>query len=435
MLMRMYDIIMKKRDGHSLSREEIEGFIRGYVSGEIPDYQAAALCMAIYFRGMTYDETVALTDCMARSGDTVDLSRFGSLTVDKHSTGGVGDKTSLVVAPVVASLGGKIAKMSGRGLGHTGGTVDKMESIPGMRVSMTRDEFLGQVERIGIALTGQSGNMTPADKKLYALRDVTATVDSIPLITSSIMSKKIASGSRSIVLDVKVGSGAFMKTPEDAHSLAKDMVEIGKGCGRNIAALITNMDRPLGRAVGNSLEVIEAVEVLKGEVKGDLYEVCAALAAEMTMLYQGASYESAKAQVIEAIESGRAYEKMKEWIAYQGGDVRYIEDTSLFPKAAHIVPVTAPQSGYITHMDTEAVGSVAVILGAGRSKKDDPIDYSAGLMIERKTGDRVEEGDVLAYLYTNRAEAVDEAAREYISALTFGDEEPAQQALIYDIIR
>ena len=433
--MRMYDVIMKKRDGGELSREEIAYFISGYVSGSIPDYQASALCMAIYFRGMNEAETVALTDCMACSGDTVDLSRFGSLSVDKHSTGGVGDKTSLVITPLVASLGGKIAKMSGRGLGHTGGTVDKMESIPGMKVTMSKEEFLTQVERVGIALCGQSGNMTPADKKLYALRDVTATVDSIPLITSSIMSKKIASGSKNIVLDVKVGSGAFMKTPEDARILAENMVKIGKGCGRNISALITNMDRPLGKAVGNSLEVIEAVDVIRGRSKGDLYEVCVALAGEMTMLYQNISYENARARVIDAIESGKAFEKMKEWITAQGGDARYLEDTSLFEKAGTVVPIISPREGYITAMDTEAVGEVSVILGAGRSKKDDPIDYSAGITIERKTGDRVEEGDVLAYLYTNREESVHTAKEEYLNALTFGKEQPPEPEIIYEIIR
>ena len=433
--MRMYDIIQKKRDGGELSREEISFFIGGFVKGDIPDYQASALCMAIYFRGMTEAETVDLTFCMADSGDTVDLSRFGDLSVDKHSTGGVGDKVSLIVAPIVASLGGKVTKMSGRGLGHTGGTVDKLESIPGMRVTMSREEFLAQAEKIGLVIIGQSGNMTPADKKLYALRDVTATVDSIPLITSSIMSKKIASGSHSIVLDVKTGSGAFMKTPEDAHILAENMVRIGKSCGRNMAALITDMDRPLGRAVGNSLEIVEAVEVLRGEGSDDLRQVCIAMAAEMVMLFKGIPEDEAKAQVVGAIESGAALAKMIEWVAAQGGDARYIEDTALFKKADIITPVLAGRDGWITHMDTASIGSAAVILGAGRSKKDEPIDYSAGIIIEKKTGDKVSKGDVIAYLHTNIADAVQPAYERYTSALTFGDTGPAKTELIHGIVR
>ena len=436
--MRMYDIILKKRNGYELSADEIAFFIKGYVSGDIPDYQAAALCMAIYFRGMTDAETVALTDCMARSGETVDLSRFGELSVDKHSTGGVGDKTSMIIAPIVASLGGKVTKMSGRGLGHTGGTVDKLESIPGMRVTMDSDEFLAQAEKTGLVIIGQSGNMTPADKKLYALRDVTATVDSIPLITSSIMSKKLAAGSHSIVLDVKVGSGAFMKTPADARKLAESMVRIGKSCGRNMAALITDMSRPLGHAVGNILEITEVISVLKGEEKGDLYEVCTALASEMVMLFKGIPHDEAVAQVVGAIESGKAFEKMKEWIASQGGDVRYIEDPSLFERdfgAEHIVPIISPCDGYITAMDAAAIGSAAVVLGAGRSRKDEPIDYSAGFMIFAKTGDKVKKGDEIARLYTNRPEAIAPAAEKYIAALAFGDTEPEKVVFIHDIVR
>jgi pyrimidine-nucleoside phosphorylase len=433
--MRMYDIIAKKRDGGALSREEIAFFINGYVDGSIPDYQAAALCMAIYFQGMTDEETVILTDCMARSGDMVDLSDFGDLSVDKHSTGGVGDKTSLIITPIVASLGGKVTKMSGRGLGHTGGTVDKLESIPGYQVTMPREDFIRQVHDVGIAVIGQSGNLTPADKKLYALRDVTATVNSIPLITSSIMSKKIAAGSKNIVLDVKTGSGAFMKTVGDARILAENMVRIGKSCGRNIAALITEMDRPLGSAVGNALEVIEAIDVLKNGKKGDLYEVCVALASEMVALFRKIGHDEAEALVIEAIDSGAAFEKMKEWIAAQGGDVRYIEDPDLFPQAACAVPVLAPKSGYLTAMDAEAIGTAAVILGAGRSAKDDVIDYAAGIMIDKKTGDRVEKGDTLAVLYTNQEASVASARERYLSALTIADTEPDKTKLIYDIIR
>ena len=433
--MRMYDIIAKKRDGGALTREEIAFFIKGYVDGTIPDYQAAALCMAIYFKGMTDDETVILTDCMAHSGDTVDLSDFGDLSVDKHSTGGVGDKTSLIITPIVASLGGKVTKMSGRGLGHTGGTVDKLESIPGYQVTMPRERFIQQVHDVGIAVIGQSGNLTPADKKLYALRDVTATVNSIPLITSSIMSKKIAAGSKNIVLDVKTGSGAFMKTVGDARILAENMVRIGKSCGRNISALITEMDRPLGDAVGNSLEVIEAIDVLKNGKKGDLYEVCVALATEMVALFRKIGHEEAKSLVLDTIESGAAFEKMKEWIGAQGGDVSYIEEPDRFPKTAYAVPVLAEESGYIAAMDAEAIGTTAVILGAGRNAKEDVIDYSAGIIIKKKTGDKAEKGETLAILYTNKEASIEPARERYLSALKIADTRPTDMKLIYDIIR
>ena len=416
--MRIYDIILKKRNGGTLTKEEIAAFIDGYVNGTIPDYQASALCMAIFFRGMTDEETAALTDCMARSGDMIDLSRFGDLTVDKHSTGGVGDKTTLIVAPIVASLGGKVAKMSGRGLGHTGGTVDKLASIPGMRVTMEREAFLKQVEEIGIAVIGQSGNLTPADKKLYALRDVTATVDSIPLITSSVMSKKIAAGSKSIVLDVKAGSGAFMKTADDARS-----------------ALITDMNRPLGTAVGNTLEVIEAVKVLRGASKGDLYDICVALATEMTMLFANIPHAEAEARVIAAIESGEAFRKMQQWVTAQGGDAAWLETAKYGDGAALAVPVVSPADGYIKFMDTEAIGTAAVILGAGRSKKEDEIDDGAGILVCKKTGDAVKKGEILATLYTNDAAAVEQAAKRYLDALTVGPKAPEKTDLIFDIIR
>ena len=432
--MRMYDIIRRKRDGEELTEQEIAYFIDGYVGGEIPDYQAAALCMAIYFRGMCEAETVALTDRMARSGEMVDLSRFGDLSADKHSTGGVGDKTSLVIGPIVAALGGKVTKMSGRGLGHTGGTVDKLESIPGMRTEMDREAFLAQAERVGIVIIGQSGNLTPADKKLYALRDVTATVDSIPLITSSIMSKKLAAGSRNIVLDVKVGSGAFMKTLDDARALAENMVKIGKSCGRNMAALITDMSRPLGCAIGNELEVIEAVEILRGVRRGDLYEVCVALATELVILFKGISADAARSQVIGAIDSGAAFEKMKEWVVAQGGDAGWLE-RSLIDDLPPSVPIICPCDGYITAMDTAAIGSAAAILGAGRSKKDDAIDHAAGITVGAKTGDRVEKGQTLGYLYTNDPEAIVPATQRYLDALTIGENPPEETKLIYDIIR
>ncbi|MBR7032862.1 MAG: thymidine phosphorylase [Clostridia bacterium] len=432
--MRMYDVIRKKRDGGELSDAEIAFFVDGFTKGEIPDYQASALLMAIFFRGMTERETVTLTDNMAKSGDTVDLSRFGMLSADKHSTGGVGDKTTLIVAPVVASLGGRMAKMSGRGLGHTGGTVDKLESIPGYRTSLSPDEFLGQVEKIGLSVIGQSGNLTPADKKLYALRDVTATVDSIPLITSSIMSKKLAAGSHNIVLDVKVGSGAFMKTPEDAETLAREMVKIGKGCGRNVRAVLSNMDVPLGSAVGNSLEVIEAANILKGADSGDLYEVSVILSAQLVSMVRGVSVEEAERAVREAIRSGAAFAKMKEWVSSQGGDVGYLDDTDLFPAAKYRKDVTAPRGGYIFSTDAEKIGEASVVLGAGRASKEDAIDHAAGILIKKKTGDRVEKGDVICTLLTNDESSLADAEKEVLSAVGIGDEKPDNKPLVFGII-
>lgn len=432
--MRMYDIILKKRNGEELTDGEIAFFIDGYTRGEIPDYQASALMMAIFYKGMTDRETVCLTDRMAHSGDTVDLSRFGEMSVDKHSTGGVGDKTSLIVAPIVASLGGKVTKMSGRGLGHTGGTVDKLESILGYNTSLTPDAFLSQVERVGMAIIGQTGNLTPADKKLYALRDVTATVDSIPLITSSIMSKKIAAGSHNIVLDVKVGSGAFMKTPRDAEILAEKMVQIGKACGRNIAAVITDMDSPLGNNVGNALEVAETVSVLKNEKKGDLREVSVALATEMVSLVFGLKHDEAEKKVVTAIEDGSAFEKMKEWIAAQGGDVAQIEDTSLLPRAKFSLDVLSDTDGYITEMNAEKIGKASVMLGAGRASKEDKIDYAAGIVINKKVGDKVKKGDLLATLYYNNG-SPDNAAKCYLSALKIEPKQKSTPPLIHKIIR
>lgn len=433
--MRMYDIIEKKRNGKELSKEEIEFFIKGYTNGSIPDYQASAFCMAVYFKGMTENETVLLTEAMANSGDTVDLSMFGNLSADKHSTGGVGDKTSLIVAPIVASLGAKITKMSGRGLGHTGGTVDKLESIPGYKTKLSGDEFISQVEKVGMAIIGQSGNLTPADKKLYALRDVTATVDSIPLIVSSIMSKKIAAGSHNIVLDVKCGSGAFMKALEDAEILANEMVKIGKGCGRNTAALITDMDRPLGSAVGNSLEVIEAVQVLKGELNNDLKEVCVSLASELISLVLSVSHCEALTMVNNALNSGKAFEKMKEWISAQGGDVSFIENTDKFPKAEYVYDVLADSDGYISSMDTEKIGLASVILGAGRENKEALIDFSAGIMLYKKTGDKIFKGEKLATLFTNNKISLEDAEKMYRSALFVSSVNPERKPLIYKVIR
>lgn len=433
--MRMYDIIHKKRDGGILTREEISFFVEGYTAGDIPDYQAAALMMAIYFRGMTSAETAVLTECMAASGDVLDLSRFKNMSVDKHSTGGVGDKTSLIVGPTVAYLGGKVTKMSGRGLGHTGGTVDKLESIPGYKTVLSPEAFLRQVEKIGIAIIGQSGNITPADKKIYALRDVTATVDSVPLIASSIMSKKIAAGSHSIVLDVKVGSGAFMKTPEEAEVLAREMVEIGKRCGRNISAILTNMDSPLGKNVGNSLEVIEAVQALKGESETDLKEICTALSAEMVSLIYSISHEEAREKVISALSSGGAFEKMKEWISAQGGNIEYLENTNLFELSPCCFEVKSEIDGFIREMDSEKIGIVSVLLGAGRASKEDDIDRGAGIVIYKKTGERVKRGETLCVLYTRNREILKEASETYLNALTIGLEKPEKKPFIYKIIR
>lgn len=433
--MRMYDIIRKKRDGKELNADEIRFFINGFVSGEIPDYQVSAFLMAICFRGMTDDETVCLTEAMANSGDMIDLSRFGDLTVDKHSTGGVGDKTTLIIAPIVASVGCKVAKMSGRGLGHTGGTVDKLESICGYRTNLSAEEFLSQVDEIGVAVIGQTENIAVADKKIYALRDVTATVDSLPLIVSSIMSKKLASGSKSIVLDVKFGSGAIMKTAQQARELAEKMVNIGKNCGRNMAALITNMNSPLGEAVGNNLEVIEAVEILKNKKHNNLRDVCVKIAAVMIELVYNISSDRAEEMAINAIESGAAFEKMKQWVSAQGGDCRYLDDTSLFERAKIIHEVKSENSGYITSLDAEKIGNASVILGAGRMKKGEEIDYSAGIIMNKTLGDYVNKGDVIFTLHTNSCSSVSSAESLCIDCITFGENPPKKTDLVLEIIR
>lgn len=433
--MRMYDILHKKRDGLPLSDEEIAWFVAGYTAGDIPDYQASALLMAIFLRGMTEAETAALTMAMARSGDTVDLSAFGERSVDKHSTGGVGDKTTLIVAPIVAACGGKVTKMSGRGLGHTGGTVDKLEAIPGYMTTLAPAAFLRQVQEVGVAVIGQSGNLAPADKKLYALRDVTATVDSIPLITASIMSKKLAAGSKNIVLDVKVGSGAFMKTPADARALAAEMVKIGKACGRNTAALITDMDTPLGNAVGNILEVKEAIAVLRGECDGALREVCEALATEMLVLFSGMTPADAKKRVKETVDSGAAFAKLREWIKAQGGDVCCIDDPARFACAPYSMAVKCTSDGFVTAMNAEEIGAVASVLGAGRAVKTDTIDPTAGILLVKKTGDRVTVGDTLCTLYTSKRETLAPAAARYAAAIAVGDAPPETKPLIYDIVR
>lgn len=433
--MRMYDIIEKKKMGESLTDDEIHFVIDGYVKGTIPDYQVSPLLMAIYFSGMDDRETAALTKAMMNSGDVVDLSEFGDATVDKHSTGGVGDKTSLVVAPIMASLGCKMAKMSGRGLGHTGGTVDKLESIPGFKTSLSPDEFFDQVRNTGLAIIGSTANLAPADKKLYALRDVTATVDSVPLIASSIMSKKLAAGAHNIVLDVKIGSGAFMKTEEDGRTLARKMVDIGKSFGRNIAAVVTNMDRPLGFAVGNSLEVLEAVSVLKNESRGDLRDICVALASNLLSLCYGWSEEESEARADEAIESGAALEKFKEWITAQGGDASFVDDPSLLGKAEYAFEFKAERDGYISHMNAETIGKTASVLGAGREKKTDDIDHTAGIILKRKTGDYVKKGETIALFYTSKEESEKAAAEMFSSAVDFSDESPVEKPLVYGVIK
>lgn len=433
--MRMYDIIHKKRNGGELSEKEINFFVNGYTDGSIPDYQASALCMAIYFRGMSADETAALTLAMADSGDRIDLSGIDGFTVDKHSTGGVGDKTSLIVAPIVAANGGKVAKMSGRGLGHTGGTVDKLESIPGFRTSLTPDEFIKQVNDIGLCIVGQTGELAPADKKLYALRDVTATVESIPLIASSIMSKKLAAGSQGIVLDVKTGSGAFMKTVEDSERLAEEMVSIGKAAGRKVTALITDMDIPLGASVGNSLEVIEAIKTLKGEEEKNLTEVCLSLAAQMLCMVTGRDDMVCRKMAKKSIEDGSALNKLREMITAQGGNADVIDNSDAFKQPKFYVDIISERDGYISRTDAERVGIASVILGAGREKKGDPIDPSAGIILKKKTGDSVSKGDVLATFYTDDETRIDVAKREFLDALIFGNEKPSKQKLIYKIIK
>ncbi len=433
--MRMYDLIKKKRDGEELSSQEIDFFIKGYTGGIIPDYQASAMTMAVYFKGMTPKETTELTLAMAKSGDMMDLSCIDGETVDKHSTGGVGDKTTLIVAPIAAALGCKVAKMSGRGLGHTGGTIDKLESIPGFEVELTPERFFSQVKDIGISVIGQSGNMTPADKKLYALRDVTACVESIPLIASSVMSKKLAGGSKNIVLDVKCGSGAFMKTPEDAKALAKAMVDIGNMAGRKTTAVITNMDIPLGNYIGNSLEVTEAVQILSGKGCGDLRELCITLASVMYSSCYNEDMNVSRKKVCDAISDGSALAKLREMVVAQGGDPSVIDNPDNFEQSKFLYEVKSDCPGYITEMDAEKIGIASVILGAGREKKGDPIDYKAGIVLSKKTGDYLSKGDVIAVLHTDSEDKLPDAEKLFLSALTFGDKAPEKQQLIYEIIR
>ncbi len=433
--MRLYDIIEKKRDGYELSDEEINFYIKGYVESTVPEYQISALIMAIFFRGMNDREITTLTHAMMHSGDIVDLSEFGDLTVDKHSTGGVGDKTSLIVAPIVASLGGIMAKMSGRGLGHTGGTVDKLESIPGFDTGIANEAFLEQVRNVGVAVIGSTKNLAPADKKLYALRDVTATVNSVPLIASSIMSKKLAAGAHNIVLDVKVGSGSFTKTEEEARTLAEKMVAIGKNSGRNIAAVMSNMDRPLGFAIGNSVEVLEAVRVLKGDKVDDLYTVCKTLASNLLTLCHGWDIEESEAKVDEAIESGKALDTFKKWISAQGGDIAFVDAPELLGKAEYEVEIKAEEDGYISFMDTAVIGKTACVLGAGRETITDAIDHTAGIILKKKTGDAVAKGETIAVFLTSNEAKIETAKEMYSSAVKYSKEKPEAKPLVYGIVK
>lgn len=432
--MRMYDIILKKRANLPLSDKEIRFVIDGYVKGEIPDYQVSALLMTIVFNGMNARELGTLTLAMAQSGNMVDLSNIDGITVDKHSTGGVGDKTTLIIAPLVAACGGKVAKMSGRGLGHTGGTIDKMESIPNLKVSLEQDAFIDQVNKIGLAVIGQSEGLAPADKKLYALRDVTGTVDSIPLIASSVMSKKLASGAQAILLDVKVGSGAFMKNIEDARELAKAMVDIGKENGRSVKAILTDMDRPLGHAIGNALEIREVINTLKGHGPEDLTHECIIMAAHMLVLSRMCDYETALNRVQQALDSGAALERLRLMIEAQGGDSRVIDDDRVLTIGKFTYDVTSPQDGYITRMNTERCGIASVMLGAGRTVKDGPIDYSAGIVMHKKTGDAVSMGERIATLYASDESLFTNAAQTYLAAITIGDTASKVMDTILDIV-
>ncbi len=409
--MNIQDIIAKKRDKQKLNKAEIEFFIKEYTNGSIADYQASALIMAIYINGMDEEEIANLTLAMAHSGDILDLSELGNV-VDKHSTGGVGDKVTLILAPIIASLGVPVAKMSGRGLGYTGGTIDKLESIPGYRTDVSEEEFIRNVKNIGISIIGQTLNLAPADKKIYALRDATSTTESIPLIASSIMSKKIAAGANKIVLDVTYGSGAFMKTKERAQELADTMIKIGKLANRKTVALITSMEQPLGKNVGNSLEVIEAVEALKGNMADDVKEVVLELGSNMLKLAgKGDNLEENKQKMLENIQNEKAYAKLKELVANQGGDVSYIEDTSKFKKAKYILPVVLESEGIIKELKAEEIGKISVFLGAGRIKKEEKIESEVGIVLNKKVGDKVRSRDIVAYIHANDEEKGREAIK------------------------
>jgi pyrimidine-nucleoside phosphorylase len=434
--MRAVDIIAKKRDGGELSAAEVDFFIQGFVQDEIPDYQAAAWLMAVYLQSMSRQETIDLTMAMARSGEMLNLEDIAPLVVDKHSTGGVGDKTTLAVAPLVASTGLPVGKMTGRGLGHTSGTVDKLESIPGFNATLNTPVFLDTLAQHGIAVTGQTPDLAPADGKLYALRDVTATVSCLPLIASSIMSKKIASGADAIVLDVKVGRGAFMKTKEQATDLARLMVEIGQGVGRRVRAVLADMNQPLGRAVGNALELKEALDTLHGQGPKDFLEHCLIVAGQMLIL-GGKAQDAEEAQAIlrEALHSGQALAKFKEWIAAQGGDLAAVEDPSRLPQATIVQDVPAPGTGYVAGLDAMEVGLTAMLLGAGRAKKGDPIDHAVGVVLQVKVGDYVKHGEPLLTIHANDGDKLIQAQERLLAAYTWSEESVQAPPLVYEIIQ
>ncbi|MCR4589101.1 MAG: pyrimidine-nucleoside phosphorylase [Lachnospiraceae bacterium] len=433
--MRMYDLIMKKRNGEALSEEEIRWMIRSYTDGEIPDYQMSAMTMAIYFQGMNTRETADLTLAMAHSGDMLDLSDIPGIKVDKHSTGGVGDKTSLTLTPMVAACGLKVAKMSGRGLGHTGGTIDKLESFPGFSTGITMEAFKKNVQTIGLSIMGQTLNLAPADKKLYALRDVTATVDNMSLIASSIMSKKLAAGADAIVLDVKTGSGAFMKKEEDAVALAKEMVSLGNHAGRKTLAVISDMDQPLGNAVGNILEVQEAIDTLKGQGPEDFKELCLTLGSLMLVAGRIATdVADGRRRCEEAIVSGLALKKLSELVAAQGGDASYVEDPSKFEKPAIVRDILSEEEGYIQHIECDEIGMCSLVLGGGRATKESTIDLRVGLILHKKRGDMVHKGDALATVYAADEATFEQAKERFLKAYTFGKQQPEAVPFIKQII-
>ncbi|MBM7835900.1 pyrimidine-nucleoside phosphorylase [Clostridium sardiniense] len=434
--MRMYDIILKKRKGLELTKDEIEFFVQGYTNKEIPDYQASALLMAIFFNKMNKRETADLTMAMVNSGDKLDLSNIKGIKVDKHSTGGVGDKTSICLAPLVASCDVPVAKMSGRGLGHTGGTIDKLEAFKGFSVELDQQQFIDNVNNFNIALAAQTGHLAPADKKIYALRDVTATVDNMSLIASSIMSKKIASGSDAIVLDVKVGDGAFMKTPDDAKELAREMVDIGNNVGRKTIAIISDMDQPLGFAIGNALEVIEAIDLLKGNGPSDLLDLTLTLGSNMLILSGKVNtIEEGRALLMENIENGRALKKLKEFVKAQGGDESYVDDISKFPKAKYVIEVKSEKDGYVNKIHAEKLGIIAMNLGAGRATKESKIDLAVGIKLNKKRGDKVTKGDIIAYVYSNDLDKGETARKDLIENIVIEESKCEDLPLIYDIVK
>ncbi len=434
--MRMYDLIVKKRNGKTLTKEEIDFCIEGFTTGRIPDYQMSAMMMAIYFQGMTEEETLFLTLAMEHSGDVLDLSGIEGVKVDKHSTGGVGDKTSLALIPMVAACGIKVAKMSGRGLGHTGGTIDKLESFPGFSTEISMEQFLSNVRENGISIMGQTKDLAPADKKLYALRDVTATVDNMSLIASSIMSKKLAAGADAIVLDVKTGSGAFMKREEDAFALAEEMVKLGNNAEKETIAVVSDMDQPLGEAVGNILEVKEAIATLRGEGPKDFETLCLTLGSLMLLAGKAAkTEEEAKEKLTEVIKNGKALEKMAQFIASQGGDSSYVWHPEKFKEATVVEEIVSEKEGYISEINCEEIGICSLLLGGGRETKESQIDLTVGLLLKKKKGDYVNQGDVLAIMHANDREKAKNAKERFLKAFTFTKNKPEAKAFIKGIVK